>query len=244
LSEDNILQHRSQEKELLDLGSDYYTSEEYEHCMKMLFRVNKIFGFFNSTVKILKRFPNTSTLLDIGCGSGLFLLNLSKYFPNMRLTGADISSDAINLAQLELLVWEKANLAKNVTFHLQTNPRSQLSVDSVDIILATMVCHHLSDDELVVFLQDSLMGSRLAVIINDLHRHSIAQWFYALVSPLIFRNRLITHDGLISIRRGFTRSDWRLILVKAGIKNYEIKWCFPFRWRVVLCKNSNYLKGI
>ena len=234
-----MLQERSQEKELLDLGSDYYTSEEYEQCMKLLFRVNKFFGFFYTTIKTLKYFSHKSSLLDIGCGNGLFLLHLGKYFPDMQLKGIDISTDAINLAQKELMLWNKKNLTKNVSFQLQKHPKPNIPENSVDIILTTLVCHHLSDDELVEFLQSTLLGTRQAVIINDLHRHSIAQWFYALISPIFFKNRLIIHDGLISIRRGFTRSDWQTLLQKAKIPSYEIKWCFPFRWRLILWKNGN-----
>ncbi len=226
------MRYRSKEKELLDLGSDYYTADEYVHCMKMLFRVNKVFGFFHSTVKLLKKFSGASTLLDIGCGGGLFLLHLNKYFPRMQLTGTDISSEAIHLAQQECLAWKN----NNISFHLQTQLRPQLSESGFDIILATMVCHHLNDEELVVFMQDLLKGVRRAVIINDLHRHRIAYYLYALISPWLFRNRLITHDGLISIRRGFTRAEWRLLLQKAGISHYEIRWCFPFRWQVILLR--------
>lgn len=60
---------RSQEKELLDLGPEYYSLDEYTECLKKLFRVNKLFGFFQSTVKILKHFSQKSTLLDVGYGN-------------------------------------------------------------------------------------------------------------------------------------------------------------------------------
>ena len=227
------MNQRSSEKELLDLGSDFYTPEEYEHCMKMLFRVNKLFGFFSSTVRTLRKFPKNSSVLDVGCGGGLFLLHLSQYFPNMQLVGSDISSEAIDVANQELTVWEKTYSTDNVSFKLQS---LELSENTVDIVLTTLVCHHLNDEEIIKFLQQNLRCARNAVIINDLHRHSLAHWFYGLISPILFRNRLITHDGLISIRRGFKRVEWRLLLQKAGINHYQIKWCFPFRWRVILWK--------
>lgn len=229
-----MLTHRSQEKELLDLGPNYYSPTEFEHCMKMLFRVNRIFGFFRSTVKFLKKFSPTSTLLDVGCGGGLFLINLGKFFPKMHLTGIDISSEAITVANQELQNWQRKKSIENISFKLQ--PLDELK-DSSDIVLTTMVCHHLSDDELICFLQQMLNISRRAVIINDLHRHKLAEFFYRIISPILFRNRLITHDGLISIRRGFKRHDWKLLLKKAGITHYKITWCFPFRWRVILWKN-------
>jgi 2-polyprenyl-3-methyl-5-hydroxy-6-metoxy-1,4-benzoquinol methylase len=231
-----MLIERSQEKELLDLGPEYYSHHEYTQCLKKLFRVNQLFGFFRSTVKILKRFSKESTLLDVGCGGGLFLLHLSQIFPQMQMLGTDISSAAIADAEQSLSSWQKQKPNIPVSFQRQEQAQLNYAKNSFDIILATLVCHHLLDDELVIFLQQAYLAAGKAVIINDLHRHRLAYWLYGMMSPLLFHNRLITHDGLISIRRGFTRAEWRLLLQKAGIQTYQLKWCFPFRWQLILWK--------
>ncbi len=230
-----MFKQRSQEKELIDLGPAYYSAEEFNHCQKMLFRVNQVFGIFAGTRKILKRFSKNASLLDLGCGGGLFLLHLSKCFPHMKFMGLDISPEAITLAQQELQTWKKLKLAAQVSFKLESLDW-EIPENSVDLVLSTLVCHHLTEEALVSFLQKTLAIARQAVIINDLHRHPLAYWSYRLMSPLLFKNRLITHDGLISICRGFIRSDWQDLLRKAGINHYHIKWCFPFRWRVILWK--------
>ncbi|MDR3492274.1 MAG: methyltransferase domain-containing protein [Gammaproteobacteria bacterium] len=219
---------RSEEKEILDLGLGYYTQIEYEACMKKLFVVNQFFGFFYSTRSLLKKFTNLTSIADIGCGSGLFLLNLSQYFPEVKMHGIDISAEAIDLANSL-----KSNYSDNVNFNLQE--LSTLEPESVDVVISTLVCHHLSHDELVKFFNQTFSAAKQAVIINDLHRHKLAYFFYKIMSP-IFRNKLIYHDGLISIRRGFTRKELQLILQSTSIKNYQIKWCFPFRWRIILWK--------
>lgn len=227
---------RSQQKELIDMGPDYYTQDEYAECLKKLFFVNRLLGFFRSTKKILKQFSETSSLLDIGCGDGLFILHLSNKFPQMQMLGMDISVSAIKAADQSLKLWQKSNADTRVSFKLQEQPKLNLSENSFDIILATLVCHHLSDEDLIIFLQQIYLGSAKTVIINDLHRHPLAYWLYSFVSPLLFRNRLITHDGLISIQRGFTRIEWKLLLKQAGIHHYKLKWCFPFRWKLILWK--------
>lgn len=231
-----MFRERSQEKELLDLGPAFYSHDEYSQCLKKLFQVNQLLGFFQSTIKILGSFSKESTVLDVGCGGGLFLLNLSKYFPNMQMLGIDISAAAITDAQQSLHRWQQKNPHPQVSFQFQQQAQLDFPENSFDIILATLVCHHLNDEELIDFLKQAYFAAEKAVIINDLHRHPVAHWLYALVSPLLFRNRLITHDGLISIRRGFTRAEWRLLLEQAGIQRYQLKWCFPFRWRLVLWK--------
>lgn len=225
---------RSQEKELIDLGPDYYTHDEYVECLKKLFFINKFLGFFRGTLKILKKYSQHSTLLDIGCGGGLFILNLSRFFPHMQMHGIDISRQAIDEAQLSLHSWKKNK--PNLRVFFQWQQQEQLVKNSFDIILATLVCHHLDDNDLVLFLRQTYIAARQAVIINDLHRHHLSYVLYKLICPCFLKNRLIIHDGLISIRRGFIRSEWKLLLQKAGIKNYELKWCFPFRWRLILKK--------
>jgi 2-polyprenyl-3-methyl-5-hydroxy-6-metoxy-1,4-benzoquinol methylase len=235
-----MITQRSKEKELIDLGPGYYTAKEYKHCLKMLFKINRLLGIFSHTLKQLKRLTKDTTsittpsVLDIGCGGGLFLLNLSKHLPNINYLGMDISADAIHIAQQELISWQTKHPCTQVAFQLQ-NLQHSLPENMSDIILTTLVCHHLTDDELVVFLQDVHRAARQTVIINDLHRHPFAERLYKLISPL-FRNRLISHDGLISIRRGFNRNEWISLLNKAEIKNYQIKWHFPFRWSVILWK--------
>lgn len=227
---------RSKEKELMDLGPDFYTPEEYKQCLKILFKINKLLGFFKQTVKLLKYFPQDIVLADVGCGGGLFLLHLNKYYPKMQMLGVDISEEAIKVAQNELDDWQQKNGSINVAFQLQQQPELEITPQSVDIILLTLVCHHLEDEELIEFLKKVNNTVRKAFIINDLHRNLLAYWLYKMSSTLLFRNRLITHDGLISIQRSFTRKELHYLLKQANIKNYQIKWHFPFRWSILVLK--------
>ena len=226
-----FLRDRSNEKEFLDLGKEFYSLKEYTHCQKILFKINTLLGFFSYTKGLLKQLTHVRSVLDVGCGGGLFVLNLSSYFPEIHFTGCDISQDAISMADEEFQRYQ----VKNVSFRLQQQLKLDLPENSVDLILATLVCHHIEDKELCDFLQQTLLISRKAVVINDLHRHIIPYYFYKTFSPL-FRNRLINHDGLISIKRGFTRKEWTLLLEKADIDHFTIKWRFPFCWSVILWK--------
>jgi 2-polyprenyl-3-methyl-5-hydroxy-6-metoxy-1,4-benzoquinol methylase len=219
----------------MDLGSDYYSLDEYKKCLKILFKINRLMGFFRNTRQFLKKLPVCKSVLDVGCGGGLFVLHLGKYFPAMQLVGVDVSPDAIDMAEQELQAWRQHNPHTNVSFQLKSAAKT-FSPDSYDAVLSTLVCHHLTDEALVDYLSNALSAARVAVVINDLQRHRVAEFLYGIISPILFRNRLITHDGLISIRRGFTRAEWKLLLQKANIKNYKIQWLFPFRWRVILWK--------
>jgi hypothetical protein len=102
--------------------------------------------------------------------------------------------------------------------------------------MATLVCHHLSDAELISFLQQACRIAKQAVILNDLHRHPLATVGFATLVPLFFRNQMIWHDGLLSIRRAFTRQDWITFLKSAGIadSDYTLTWHWAFRWIVII----------
>lgn len=229
-----MLTQRSQQKELLDFGADYYNLSEYQECLRNLFTINKLLRFFGDTVRIMQDLKSISSVLDIGCGSGLFLLKLNRYFPDTYMLGIDNCTEAIKLAQQELQCCQDKNIHKKICFKLQDQAQLAFSKKQFDVILATLVCHHLTDEELICFLIKVKSAIGKVIIINELHRHPIAYWLYKKLSPLLFSNRLIIHDGLISIRRGFTRAEWYLLLQKAGITHFRLNWRFPFRWQIVI----------
>ncbi|MDI1352537.1 MAG: methyltransferase domain-containing protein, partial [bacterium] len=96
-----LFRQRSEEKELLDLGPEFYSLQEYQQCQKILFKINKLLGVFSHTKRFLKHYSSKISVLDVGCGGGLFVLNLSRYFPEVQFTGCDISKDAIEMAKEE-----------------------------------------------------------------------------------------------------------------------------------------------
>jgi 2-polyprenyl-3-methyl-5-hydroxy-6-metoxy-1,4-benzoquinol methylase len=101
---------------------------------------------------------------------------------------------------------------------------------SFDIVTSTLVCHHLTDEELTLFIQKGKKVAKRMLLCNDLHRHPLAYGLFALVAPLLFPNRLIFHDGLLSIRRAFTRKD--LEKLTEELPKAKISWHWPFRWIV------------
>lgn len=209
---------RSYEKELIDLGS--YSSQEYEDCIVKLDQIGRFLGGNSATLSAFDKLSTTpQSILDVGCGGGHFTKCLAEKYPNADVVGIDISEDAINLAKKQTL----ANLKFIVT---------DMPTQSFDVVTSTLVCHHLTDDELIHFFQKSYKIARQAVIMNDLHRHFLAYGSFAIIAPLFFRNRLIMHDGLLSIRRAFIRQDWLRLLTLAGIplEKCSITWHWAFRW--------------
>lgn len=218
---------RSYEPELLDLGPSYYSQAEYDDCLVQLSRIGRFLGGNKATLKTLYKIPGTKTILDVGCGGGQFAMQLGKEFPHADITGVDISSKAIEFANTRLM---ETHL-KNVKFETSDENLSFPS-NSFDIVTSTLVCHHLNDEQLINFLKQSYRIARHAIVINDLHRHWLAYSGFSLIAGLFFPNRLIYHDGLLSIKRAFKKSEWIGYLKAAGIplEHCSISWHWAFRW--------------
>jgi 2-polyprenyl-3-methyl-5-hydroxy-6-metoxy-1,4-benzoquinol methylase len=229
-----MLSRRSHQPEWMDLGEGYYTPEVYRDCLYKLDRIGRFLGGDHATFWTLKQLSVLpSSILDVGCGGGLFTLRLANRYPQAQVVGIDICHEAIAFAQEHLKQYHPS--LSNVQFFVPPSPLLDES-SSFDVVMATLVCHHLSDQELISFLQQACRTAQQAVILNDLHRHPLATVGFAALVPLFFCNRMIWHDGLLSIRRSFTRQDWKVFLKAAAIdeRYYHITWHWPFRWIVTI----------
>lgn len=212
---------RCSEKEFIDLGPSHYTVEEYEDCLNKLDHVGRWLGGHAANFEALKRFK-PSSILDVGCGGGLFTIAMARRYPQANVVGIEVNPLAIAFAK------RQKDLPPNISFELcQDLPETKF-----DVVISTLVCHHLDDESLVAFLKKAKKIAAKGVIINDLHRHPLALIGFQAISPIFFRNRLVLHDGPLSVKRALTRKEWEGFLAQAGIANYTIHWRWAFRWLV------------
>ena len=132
------------------------------------------------------------------------------------------------------------NPQSNLSYRVAHDQESCLEPDSVDVITATLVCRHMNESELIDFLGRAYRAARQAVVLNDLHRHPVAHGLFRLVAPVCFRNRLIQHDGALSVRKSFTRNDWLDAFSAAGIprEDCRVEWHWAFRWIVTMSRST------
>ncbi|MFT3789133.1 MAG: class I SAM-dependent methyltransferase [Tepidisphaeraceae bacterium] len=87
--------------------------------------------------------PNATHVLDVGCGAGNYTLKLMQHKPNLDATLVDLSRPMLDRAVQRV----SAATAGKVTA-LQGDIREiELAGESVDIILAAAVLHHLRTDD-------------------------------------------------------------------------------------------------
>lgn len=228
--------------EKLDLGPDHYTLKQYHDCLYQLDRVGRLLGGDRASLRAFKQLKHSPTsILDVGCGGGFFTQRLAKHYPEAAVTGIDLSRDAIDFAKSHL---SPTLSSTRVNFLVSHSTSLDYPPHSFDVVTATLVCHHLKDCELIEFLKQSMRVAKQAIILNDLHRHCIAWLGFAAIMPFLFPNRLVWHDGLLSIRRSFTYTDWISLLNKASIPLHRcsITWHWAFRWIIVI--DTSMLPGL
>jgi 2-polyprenyl-3-methyl-5-hydroxy-6-metoxy-1,4-benzoquinol methylase len=224
---------RSTALELIDLGPDFYSAEEYRDCLYQLDRIGRYLGGDRATMSAFDRLQSPpASIVDVGCGGGFFTLKLAKRYPSTRVVGIDINPQALEVAREH-----QASCGRhlsNLSFEQPELPTLIYPPKSIDVITATLLCHHLPDDILIDFLKRSYAIASQAIILNDLHRHWLAPPAFACATALFFRNRLVKHDGQLSICRAFTYDNWIYYLKAAGIplERCTITWHWAFRWIV------------
>jgi 2-polyprenyl-3-methyl-5-hydroxy-6-metoxy-1,4-benzoquinol methylase len=228
--------------ELIDLGPTYYQKEEYIDCLNQLDRIGRFLGGEKASYRAFNRLKNPpKSILDVGCGGGLFTKRLAKRYSNAQVIGIDPSEEAIEFANHQLKISNPP--IQNLQFKVSSFSQLPDSFKSFDVVTATLVCHHFSDEEIIDFLKQSYLLANKAIILNDLHRHVVSEIGFSTLSPIFFPNRLILHDGLLSIKKGFKRSDWIHYIEAAHIPLHQcsITWHWAFRWIIFINTSTHQI---
>ncbi|MGB8010958.1 MAG: methyltransferase domain-containing protein [Terriglobales bacterium] len=229
------LSQRSTRPELMDTESVSFA--EFHDCLRTLSIINTFTLAYRPTLCWLKRMMadvgsgQSLSLLDIGCGGGDMLRRIwtraGERHLDIELIGVDLHPWSKQSAEQvtprdSLIRFETANL-----FALDSSRRA-------DFIVSSLFAHHLTDGEVVRFIQWMDRHATRGWFINDLHRHPLPCLFIKYAVRLLFSNRLILHDAPLSVARAFTASEWRYFLEQAGIPAERtcIEWFFPFRYGV------------
>lgn len=222
------LSQRSQAQELLDAPD--LCREELWRNLEELALINRWLGGHRVTLQGLERLLSDRQrlwrIVDIGCGGGDTLYALAHWARcrglHLELTGVDLKPECLEFARQTCVGLEIEWVCSDYR---------RLSGD-YDIILTSLFCHHLDSVSLHEFLCWARNRVRVALLINDLHRHPLAWAGIRLLTGLCSRSRLVRHDAPLSVWRGFSRQELAQLLLATGWQA-ELEWCWAFRWRVL-----------
>jgi SAM-dependent methyltransferase len=226
---------RSYEKEFLD--RDDIPFADIERNMRELDFINTWLGGHGISVKGLKKLlggRHRIRICEIGCGGGDNLRVLCRYCRrrgvDVEVIGIDSNEHCITVAREK---WRDGNAD---WMHLDYR---QVIFDrrKPDIIFSSLFCHHFTDEELVTMIGWMEKNAVAGWYINDLQRHPAAYYSIRWLTRCWSRSYLVKNDAPLSVLRGFTRSEWKTILQKAGVGAYTLQWKWAFRW--LLCRSTD-----
>lgn len=150
------------------------------------------------------------TLLDIGCGRGDLSVEAAAWAAARGISVLPLGLDRHRTA---------AQLSQHagVTSLLGCVSALPVRAKSVDIVLASQLVHHLTPDQMIEFCRAADRVARLGVVIADLRRSPWALAAFWVGSRLFRFDPATRHDGITSVRRGFTNGELTELLRRAGI---------------------------
>jgi SAM-dependent methyltransferase len=223
-----MLAFRATADELMD--ADDLDATTYAAVVHDLARVNTLtlarrptLGFLDTVRRRAGGAP--LKILDVGFGDGDMLRAIAHW--------AAARSQPVTLVGIDLNP-RSAPAARDATpadmgIDYRTGDYAALAGEHWDVVLSSLVAHHMTRAQLVAFLQFMDAESRKGWFVNDLHRHGFAYLGFPLLATLMRWHPIVRHDGQLSIARSYRPDEWAPLLAEAGIEGAQVSRVFPFR---------------
>jgi len=221
---------RSAKLEYIDTGS--YTPAEYEACIGELQLVNRWMGDAHTLKATLFREIEAKSLqsfsiLDVGAGSGE-LLRVTATWARQR--GRRLSAVGLELNERSA---ESINEESNGFSEIRSVRGDALELpfpdSTFDYVMCSLFTHHFVDGQVVRILREMSRVAKRRLFVIDLHRHPIAYFLYTTVGKLVLHNRLLRHDGALSILRSFKADELLELAQRAELRDVCVERHFPYR---------------
>lgn len=201
----------------------------YRAVLTDLARVNRWTLAARPTIDFVARAigdRTTFSLLDVGFGDGDMLRTIARWAEKRgvtaRLTGVDLNPASAPVA--------RSATPGAFAIDYVTGDYLDLVDQGFDLIISSLVAHHMTRAQLLTFLRTMETGARRGWMINDLHRHRFAYLGFPVLARLMGWHRIVREDGQLSIARSFRPPEWPPLLTEAGIgPEARVRRRFPFR---------------
>ena len=217
---------RSSAPELMD--ADDLRDETYIAVMADLARVNALTLAARPTMAFLRRAARgrrSLRILDVGFGDGDMLRRIEVWANQRRvaveLVGVDLNPRSEKAA--------RAHTRPSSTIRWVTGDYASLEGERWDVVISSLVAHHMSEPELIAFLRFMEANAAAGWFVNDLLRHRFAFRSFPLLARIARWHPMVRHDGTLSIARAFRPAEWQSILSASDVSNARVFRAFPFR---------------
>ena len=168
-----MFKNRSNQKELLD--AEQIPETDLFQNLKELHVINSLLGGYQVSLNALKKidfYNQPLTLVDIGSGGGDTLKTIfnwsKKNNKEIKLYGIDLKRTCVDYSN-------QNEPNESLNFICDDYRNIHLHVNEVNIIHASLFCHHLSSIQIIELIQFAIKHKAI-LIINDLERNRFAYY--------------------------------------------------------------------
>ena len=213
--------------ELLD--TDAGRPEEIAASLADLRWFNRWFGGVQTTRRLVQHVAQNEgltslSLLEVAAGSGYLAHSTGNFLARQGI--------GVEVTLLDRLASHLGNGGRSVVGDALSLPFHE---SSFDVVSSNLFVHHLSPEQVVEFVTESLRVCRKAVLINDLIRHPLHMALVLAGVPL-YRSRITRHDAPASVRQAYTMEEMCELLRKTPAARVEIGSHYLFRMSVIVWK--------
>ncbi|MDP5168996.1 MAG: methyltransferase domain-containing protein [Bacteroidia bacterium] len=168
---------------------------------------------------------------DLGCGGGEALRDLAQWAQKagieLQLTGIDANAAAIDYAR------KASHEFSQITFLQENIVEDDCRFGEYDVIMCSLVLHHFDEETHLRMIRRMKESGVKAILINDLQRSALAWSLFQVVSRIFSFSHMARYDGLLSIRKSFTRQELVDLMKNSGIQTYSLSWKWAFRYQLI-----------
>lgn len=210
--------------QLTELMDEPCSRDELRACLRDLARLNRWFLAYRPLLRWLDSVAATPAveplhIVDVGCGYGDTLRRIECWAGArgvaVELTGLDLNPDAVAIAA------EACPLESSILW-IAADVFDWQPEKPVHLVVSSLFTHHLTEPDVIHFLQWMEFHAQLGWFINDLSRAAIPYHLLRMFSRLAGLHPFVQHDGPVSIARSFVPEDWQRTCSAAGLDHSAV----------------------
>ncbi|THD36177.1 MAG: methyltransferase domain-containing protein [Sphingomonas sp.] len=220
------LRERAIADELMD--ADDLDAATYADVVGDLAKVNVVTMAARPTLSLVRRALGERKrfkLLDVGFGDGDMLRTIARWAAKRGVEAELVGVDLNPRSELAA----REHTPPGLPIRWITGDYADLAGQGWDIVISSLVAHHMSHDQLVAFIRFMEVESAMGWLVNDLHRHGFAHRGFPILARTFGWHRIVRLDGTLSIARSYRPAEWPPILAEAGVPDARVYRAFPFR---------------
>ncbi len=207
---------------------------ELQQALKQIDLLTTLFAGYLATNRRIGKFVrqrrvNSFSLLDIGCGSGKHLRHVHRFALRRGVkifgVGVDRNPSVVNIAKNES---DSTPYNGALTFHVADATALPFEDKTFDLCTASLVLHHLNEDEAITSLREMARVSA-RVLINDLRPSKLSYFALRGFTRLLPFCEMVRYDGPVSVRKAYSADDIRRLGYSAGV-DLEVERTILFRY--------------